>query len=51
VYVSWLAPTGEVRALDSPISPTRLQHKFEVPDEGTAGKDNLLLDHVIFRLE
>jgi len=51
VYVSRPAPAGEARALDSPISPTRLQHKFEVPDEGTAGKDNLLLDHVIFRLE
>ena len=42
MHVSWPAPVGEARAG---------QHKFEVPDEGTAGKVNLLLDHVKFRLE
>ena len=35
------SPTGEACA---PDSPTRLQLKFEGPDDGTAGKVNLLLD-------
>ena len=36
------SPTGE--AARAPDSPTRLQFKFEGPDEGTAGKVSLLLD-------
>ena len=47
----WWAPVQDLEEVIADAQARAAGGFVEVPDEGTAGKDNLLLDHVNFRLE